>query len=213
MAPRSLVSQDGSTALVGGELTQAVWVFVSSSTEAPIDSSPLSSPGVPSSEKSCRARLGFGPPDPAPSFSYQWLRDGLSLTGFAGSSYVVQGADQGHTLTCEVTAINSAGKRAGTSLGVAVPAGSSSGGGSSAGAGDAGAGAGDAGGGGIISVGLRSHCPTTCAAVDPDSSGRQDLADVEARWCGIVVRAPDLGGDGHCRLVRGASRRTARAKG
>ena len=165
------LSQDGSTALVGGELTQAVWVFVSSSTEAPIDSSPpvISGSAQLGQELSCAPGVWSG--DPAPSFSYQWLRDGLSLTGFAGSSYVVQGADEGHTLTCEVTAINSAGKRAATSLGVAVPAGSSSGGGSSAGAGDAGAGAGDAGGGGIISVGREAIASSLARQLTPTQAG------------------------------------------
>ena len=58
------------------------------------------------------------------SFSYQWLRDGSNIGGATGSSYVVQAADQGHTLTCEVTASNSAGHQAATSAGVAIPAGS-----------------------------------------------------------------------------------------
>ncbi len=71
------LSQDGSTALVGGELTQAVWVFVSSSTEAPIDSSPpvISGSAQLGQELSCAPGVWSG--DPAPSFSYQWLRDGL----------------------------------------------------------------------------------------------------------------------------------------
>jgi hypothetical protein len=56
------------------------------------------------------------------SFGYQWLRDGSNIEGATASTYVVQSGDQGHTLTCEVTASNSAGHQAATSLGVAIPA-------------------------------------------------------------------------------------------
>jgi subtilisin-like proprotein convertase family protein len=62
------------------------------------------------------------------SFGYRWLRDGSPIGGASASSYVVQAADQGHTLTCEVTASNRAGDSAVTSAGVAIPAGSSGGG-------------------------------------------------------------------------------------
>jgi subtilisin-like proprotein convertase family protein len=63
----------------------------------------------------------------AVSFGYQWLRDGSPVADTA-STYVVQAADRGHTLTCEVTASNSAGDSAATSAGVAISAGSSGGG-------------------------------------------------------------------------------------
>jgi subtilisin-like proprotein convertase family protein len=74
------------------------------------------------------------------SFSYQWLRDGSNIEGATTSTYVVQAGDQGHTLTCEVTASNSAGHQAAISPGVAISAGSpgdNSGGGSSGGSGTA----------------------------------------------------------------------------
>ncbi len=66
---------------------------------------------------------------PNPSFTYLWLRDGSAITGATTNSYVVQTADQGHTLSCEVTASNEAGKQAAISSGVSIPEGSSSGGG------------------------------------------------------------------------------------
>jgi hypothetical protein len=43
------------------------------------------------------------------SFSYAWLRSGVPIAGQAGSSYVVQAADQGHTVSCQVTAGNTGG--------------------------------------------------------------------------------------------------------
>jgi len=65
-------------------------------------------------------KLSAGWPLTTP-FSYQWLRDGAPLAGANLSSYVVQVADQGHGLACEVTATNDAGSAAARSAAVAVP--------------------------------------------------------------------------------------------
>lgn len=43
---------------------------------------------------------------PPPSFSYQWYRDSTPITGAAGSTYIIEPADQGHLLACVVTAAN-----------------------------------------------------------------------------------------------------------
>ncbi len=45
-------------------------------------------------------------------FSYQWQRDGVAITGATSQSYLLQAADVGHGLTCEVTASTEAGKAA-----------------------------------------------------------------------------------------------------
>jgi hypothetical protein len=42
-------------------------------------------------------------------FSYTWLRSGVPIGGQAGNTYVVQAADQGHTISCQVTAGNGGG--------------------------------------------------------------------------------------------------------
>jgi hypothetical protein len=60
---------------------------------------------------------------PAPTFGYRWLRDGGAITGATANSYVVQPADQGHSLVCEVTGTNSAGKASAPSAPRSVPAG------------------------------------------------------------------------------------------
>lgn len=44
------------------------------------------------------------------SFSYAWLRDGLVIAGQTVSTYVVQAADQGHSISCQVTASNTGGE-------------------------------------------------------------------------------------------------------
>jgi Big-like domain-containing protein len=55
------------------------------------------------------------------TYSYQWLRDGGAIPGATGPAYAVADADQGHTLTCVVTAANSGGSASATSAGVAIP--------------------------------------------------------------------------------------------
>jgi hypothetical protein len=44
------------------------------------------------------------------SYTYVWLRDGAPIAGQTGSTYVVQSADQGHSISCQVTAGNSGGE-------------------------------------------------------------------------------------------------------
>ncbi len=52
---------------------------------------------------------------------YQWLRNGTVITGQAGSTYTLQAADQGHSITCSVTAGNGAGAASANSNTVAIP--------------------------------------------------------------------------------------------
>jgi hypothetical protein len=54
-------------------------------------------------------------------FGYVWLREGVAISGATSASYVVQSADEGHGLACEVTATNAAGHEASKSGSVTVP--------------------------------------------------------------------------------------------
>lgn len=45
----------------------------------------------------------------ADSFTRQWQRDGSPISGATSSTYVLQGADEGHAIRCRVTAHNEAG--------------------------------------------------------------------------------------------------------
>jgi hypothetical protein len=56
-----------------------------------------------------------------PAFSYQWLREGSIIASATASTYVITQADQGHTLRCEVVAVNEFGVAAASSSSVAVP--------------------------------------------------------------------------------------------
>jgi Carboxypeptidase regulatory-like domain len=58
---------------------------------------------------------------PAPSFTYNWLRNGNANVG-SGNAYRVQQADEGSSLRCEVTAENSVGSASVLSNPVNVPA-------------------------------------------------------------------------------------------
>jgi hypothetical protein len=52
---------------------------------------------------------------------YQWQRNGTVITGQTGSTYTVQAADQGKSITCVVWAGNGAGAASATSKAVAIP--------------------------------------------------------------------------------------------
>ncbi len=55
------------------------------------------------------------------SYAYKWLRDGNAIAGATSDSYVVQPADEGHGLSCEVTATNSAGHATAKSNTLSIP--------------------------------------------------------------------------------------------
>ena len=57
-------------------------------------------------------------------FSYQWLRDSTAIAGATSPAYLVQAADVGHSLSCEVGATNYAGHASAKSnpLAVTLPA-------------------------------------------------------------------------------------------
>ncbi len=59
---------------------------------------------------------------PPPTFSYQWTRDGVAIPSATASTYIVEAADQGHLLSCNVVATNNEGRvEAESSNGVAIP--------------------------------------------------------------------------------------------
>jgi len=125
---------------------------------APAPAKPVNTEAPQVSGQTLSCSTGSWSGTPAPTFAYRWLREGSAIAGEASSTYVVQAVDEGHTLTCEVTAKNSVGEKSATSTGVAIPASSSGGtqpGGSTGG--------GSTGGGG-------STTPATTPAT-PEGSG------------------------------------------
>jgi hypothetical protein len=55
----------------------------------------------------CQRGIWNGKPPPA--FTYQWFRDGAAIVGATASPYAIEPGDQGHLLSCNVTAKNSEG--------------------------------------------------------------------------------------------------------
>jgi hypothetical protein len=45
------------------------------------------------------------------SYAYKWLRDGMAIGGAESSTYTVIAADEGHSISCEVTATNALGPK------------------------------------------------------------------------------------------------------
>lgn len=95
--------------------SSAVNVGVSQS--APVNQSApaITGTAVQGGSLACSSGTWSGSPT---GYGYQWNRDGSAIGGATGTSYVVQAADVGHTLTCTVTATNGAGSAAATSAGV-----------------------------------------------------------------------------------------------
>jgi hypothetical protein len=58
----------------------------------------------------------------SPSFGYAWNRDGAPIAGASSQTYTPVPADAGHSLTCSVTATDSAGSTTVTSAAAPVPA-------------------------------------------------------------------------------------------
>lgn len=56
------------------------------------------------------------------SYAYQWQRGGTNIPGATGSTHVIVAADQGASLTCNVTATNTAGSATASSNALAIPA-------------------------------------------------------------------------------------------
>jgi hypothetical protein len=58
---------------------------------------------------------------PAPTYGYAWLLDGQALAGASSEHLKIAKADLGHTITCQVTASNTAGSAQAASAGTLVP--------------------------------------------------------------------------------------------
>jgi len=52
---------------------------------------------------------------PTPTFSYRWLRDGVAIGGAESNTYTVTAVDEGHSISCQVTATDSVGSKSAAS--------------------------------------------------------------------------------------------------
>ncbi len=76
--------------------------------QAPVNTAAPTLTGTPALGQTLTCSTGTWANNPT-SFSYTWLRSGVPIAGQTASKYVVQAADQGHTISCQVTAGNGGG--------------------------------------------------------------------------------------------------------
>jgi hypothetical protein len=75
--------------------------------------------GTPEVGQTLTCSTGAWTNDPT-SFAYGWLLDGNSISGQTAGEYIIQSADAGHQLSCEVTATNGGGSASAVSEPLAV---------------------------------------------------------------------------------------------
>lgn len=119
------LSAEGTTALIGGygdnSGVGAAWVFTNTASAPPVNTSPPMISGTAHGGQPLSCSTGSWTGNPPPTFSYQWLSDGVPIGGATGTGYTVQTVDEGHTLSCRVTASNNAGSQSADSAGAPVP--------------------------------------------------------------------------------------------
>jgi hypothetical protein len=98
-------------------------INVSLTPNAPHNTSAPVASGVGSAGQTLTCSTGSWTGAATLKYTYQWTRDGAAISGATTSAYLVQAADQGHGLACQVTATNGAGHATATSntIAVAVP--------------------------------------------------------------------------------------------
>ena len=77
--------------------------------------------GAPTVGSNLTCSNGSWTANPSPSFTYSWFRDSTLIETSTVGAYTVQAADEGHTLTCKVTARNTQGTVSATSAGLVIP--------------------------------------------------------------------------------------------
>jgi hypothetical protein len=88
---------------------------------APVNTAPPTMSGTPAVEQKLSCSKGSWTGVLPLFYTYAWLRDGTAIPGALANTYVVQPADQGHALACQVTATNSVSRTSATSNTVNVP--------------------------------------------------------------------------------------------
>ena len=116
----SLATADDVSVTAGGNHEHVDAALVEPSGNPPVNTEAPQLTGTPEVGETLHCSNGGW--ENEPTFEQAWLRDGGQIAGKEGSSYVVQSADRGHTITCEVTAHNEDGAASKGSNGLYVPA-------------------------------------------------------------------------------------------
>jgi uncharacterized protein YegP (UPF0339 family) len=79
------------------------------SAHAPVNTTAPSLTGTPTVGSTLSCSQGVWAYNPT-TFAYAWLRSGVPIPGQTGNTYVVQASDQGHAISCQVTAAKQVGE-------------------------------------------------------------------------------------------------------
>jgi hypothetical protein len=114
------LSEAEAVAVTAPSTKSGIDAAMQSTSTPPVNTTPPVVSGTPAigSALLCAPGLWTG----KPTFSYQWLRGGAPIAGASATSYTVQSADAGNSVSCQVTAKNSKGEKSATSAGLAIPA-------------------------------------------------------------------------------------------
>jgi hypothetical protein len=77
--------------------------------------------GTPAVGQTLSCSTGAWTGEPAPTYTYVWLRNGATISGASAGTYGVQAVDQGAALACRVTATNKSGNASAASNTLMVP--------------------------------------------------------------------------------------------
>jgi hypothetical protein len=106
-----------------GETTSRIDAAMTSSDSIPpANTKPPMILGTPALGETLLCADGLWTGSPTPSLTDRWLRDGAPIQEATAGSYTVQVADEGHSLSCEVTATSIAGTASAISSAVSLPA-------------------------------------------------------------------------------------------
>jgi hypothetical protein len=95
-------------------------IIVAPSTAAPtVITAPYASSTGTTLGSVCSCTQGNWTNEPT-SYTYQWKRAGVNISGATLNQYTLQAADHLQAITCQVTAINAAGSNASTSNAIAA---------------------------------------------------------------------------------------------
>jgi len=89
--------------------------------KAPVNTAAPVASGIPAVGRMLSCSNGLWTGSPTLTYTYKWLRDGNVIAGATASVYIVQAADRGHGLACQVTATNKNGSAAAVSNVLRVP--------------------------------------------------------------------------------------------
>lgn len=113
-------TSDNTVDLSGG--SSASIAIASAATAPPANTAApaLTTDGTPQTGETISCTTGSWTGSPT-SYAYQWKRDGTNIAGATGSTYLLAVADEGHAITCTVTATNAGGNASASSGSITPP--------------------------------------------------------------------------------------------